>query len=311
MTATLSDRGLRGSSRSVDVSGGTSRPRRSAMPAGPGARSSPAAAPATPRLARWSCCPGVVRAPTSGPASTWRDPQGLADARVLGELLGRDPPVDRQVERGRLQVLAHRQDVAAGLDEVAHRGGDLVRSLAHPQDQVRLRDLARAEALRDPQHLERAVVAERGTDPVVQAPAPSRGCGRTRRARPSITVAMSRLPALEVARQHLDAAAGDRRADRRGSPAAQIAAPPSGRSSRATPVSDDVPQAHRAHGVGDPRGLGLVHGLGLGGHHVAEPAPARALRAEDQERRLALLPAFVRCWGTSPPRTRCGGRGRA
>ena len=97
------------------------------------------------------------------------------------------------------------------------RHADLVGPLAHPQDQVRLRDLAGAEALRDPQHLERAVVAERGADPVVQPPHRLQVVGED----VGLGVEHRRdvgLAALEVARQHLDADPGDgvaARADRR------------------------------------------------------------------------------------------------
>ena len=70
--------------------------------------------------------PGVVAGSDQRPRLDVGDPHLLADPLVLGELIGLDPAVDGQVVRGRLQVLAHREDVDAGVAEVGHRGGDLV-----------------------------------------------------------------------------------------------------------------------------------------------------------------------------------------
>ena len=54
-----------------------------------------------------------------------------------------------------------------------------------------------------------------------------------------------------------------------------------------------VAQLHGRHGFGDPaRLVGVVVGR-LAGVDLAEVAPPRALRAADEERRLAVLPALV------------------
>ena len=68
---------------------------------------------------------GVVRAPNERPGFHVRDAHGLARALVLGELVGRDPAIDRQVELRRLQVLAHRHQIAARVPQVGQRLGDL------------------------------------------------------------------------------------------------------------------------------------------------------------------------------------------
>ena len=140
----------------------------------------------------------------------------------------------------------------------------------------------------------------------MQASAPSRGCARTRRARPRSRSRCRASPPLKSVGSTSTPAAGDRRADRtdrrgpdRGAAVGEVVARHAG--------EDDVAQAHRAHGVGDPRGLVLVDGVGLGGHHVAEPAPAGALRSRGSGRSPRAPPSTRRCSGTSPPRTRCGG----
>ena len=210
---------------------------------------------------------------------------------MAGELVGVDPPIDGQVHGRGLQVLAHREDVATGLHEVVHRGFDLVRSFAHPQDEVGLRDHARVEACGDPKHVEGTVVPEGRTDPGVQ-PADGLevvgehvGCG----------VEHGRdvgLATFEIARQDLDAAAGDLAPDR-----ADARCPDPRPAVREVVTSDagqhDVAQAHGADRVGDALGLAFVDRVGLGGHHVAEAAASGALRAQDQERGLPVFPALV------------------
>src|SRR3989304_1181244 len=97
-------------------------------------------APPSPASARASCFPAWDELPTSRPAAPL----------VAGEFLGRDPAVHGQVVPGRLQVLTHRDDVAARFGQIAQRARNLVGSLAHAEDQVRLRDLASTQALRGP-----------------------------------------------------------------------------------------------------------------------------------------------------------------
>src|SRR5205823_13529121 len=98
------------------------------------------------------------------------EPQLLPYLGVAAELLWSNPPVYRKVELRRLEVLAHRQKIAPGVREVAHGCLDLVRPLAHPQDEVGLGHPVGAQSLGDPQYLERSVVSERGTDPGVEPP---------------------------------------------------------------------------------------------------------------------------------------------
>ena len=167
----------------------------------------------------------------------------------------------------------------------------LVGTLAHPQDQVGLRDHVGAVALGEPEHVERAVVAERRPDTVVE---PSHrlevvgehvGSGVQQR-RDVV------LPALEVARQHLHADAGH----------GLLHAPDGLRPQGRTAVVEVVPRDARSRRRGaspsrPPRrailaGSSRSIGIGLGGHHVAEPAASGALRTQDQEGRLAFLPAL-------------------
>ena len=145
--------------------------------------------------------------------------------------------------------------------------------------------------LSDPQHLEGAVVAERGADPAVQAP------DRLQVVREHVGSGLDHggdiaLSALEIGGKHLDPATRNgvaHRADGGG---------PDARASVGQVVASDAgddhePQAHLLHGGGDPLGLVLVDGLGARRHHVAEAAAARAPVAQDQERGLARLPAFA------------------
>ena len=192
---------------------------------------------------------------------------------------------------GGLQVLAHREDVATGFHEIVHRGFDLVGSFAHPQDEVGLRDHVRMQALGEPEHVEGTVVAEGRPDPVVQ---PADGLEVVRED-VGFGVEHGRdvgLAALEVARQDLDAAAGDLAPDR-----ADARCPDPRPAVREVVTSDagehDVAQAHGTDRVGDALGLALVDRVGLGGHHVAEAAASGALRAQDQERGLPVFPALV------------------
>src|SRR6478735_11615316 len=81
----------------------------------------------------------------------------------LVELVRGDPAVDRMMPCRRTQVLRDGDQFGAGLVQVVQGGGDFFAGLAHAQDQVRLGDQLLVP--RPAQHLERAVVAEPGTDP--------------------------------------------------------------------------------------------------------------------------------------------------
>ena len=150
------------------------------------------------------------------------DAEGLARGRVRRELLRRDPAIDGQVRRRRLQVLTHRHDVDAGVAEVGEGRRDLVGPFAHPEDQVGLRDLSGAVALGEPQHVERPVVAERGPDPAMQ-PGHRLEVVREHRRRGVEHRREVALAALEVARQDLDV---DARAPPRGTRGSSRPRPP-------------------------------------------------------------------------------------
>src|SRR3954468_25101846 len=82
----------------------------------------------------------------------------------LDELLGLHPTVDGVVPGGGPEVLGDGQDLRARLVQVANRRGDLLPGLPHPEDEVRL---GHQPGLAGPaQHLQRAVVAEAGADPL-------------------------------------------------------------------------------------------------------------------------------------------------
>ena len=170
------------------------------------------------------------------------------------------------------------------------RGAHLVGRLAHAEDQVALGD--QAVVARRGQHVEAALVAERRPDPLEDP--------RHR---------------FDVVRQHFWPRIEHLLRAARGSPlksgissstpvsglssliwrtvSAYSHAPPSGRSSRATPVTVAVAQAHRLHALGDPARLVAVEFGGLAGVDLAEVAPTGALLAADQEGGLAVFPALV------------------
>jgi hypothetical protein len=71
------------------------------------------------------------------------------------------------VRRG-LEVLAERHELDTRIAQLAKRIPDLLGPLAHPQDDVGLGDLARAEPLRQAEHVQGPLVVESGPDPLVQ-----------------------------------------------------------------------------------------------------------------------------------------------
>ena len=234
----------------------------------------------------------------------------LTDALVLGELVGRDPSVDRQVERRRLQVLTHRHQVAARrrADPRAPRTTSSGR-LAHPEDEVGLRDLAgRGAASRSAGPRASGRSRTPGGSGRADAGTVSRLCANTSGSA-SITVAMSRSPPLKsvgsTSTPHPGTASRTARMV-----AAQIRAPPSGRSSRATPVSTTNRSPICLHGLAIRSGSSSSTGSGRA--VITSQKPQRRVHsiAQDQERGLALPPSTHRCSGTSPPRRPCAGRAR-
>ncbi|CAI7642649.1 unnamed protein product [Penicillium discolor] len=69
--------------------------------------------------------------------------------------------------RGRAEVLGDGDDVAAGIVEVLQRLDDLLRLLAHAEDEVRLRDESGVAGLRE--NVEGALIAERRSDALEDA----------------------------------------------------------------------------------------------------------------------------------------------
>ncbi len=84
-------------------------------------------------------------------------------------------------------------------------------------------------------------------------------------------------------------------------------APPSGRSSRATPGEHDEPQAHRAHRLRDARGFILVDGIGLRASSRRRTRIGGCTWRRGGGTSPRAPPSTRRCSGTTPPRTPCGG----
>src|SRR5699024_1042022 len=106
--------------------------------------------------------PGAVGGADHRPGHDGEEAHLLGGGRERDELLGLDPAVDRVVQLRRAHVLGDREDVAARIPQALHRLEDLVVGLAHAEDEVGLGDHAGVLAHRD--HVQRALVAERGTD---------------------------------------------------------------------------------------------------------------------------------------------------
>src|ERR687897_3891885 len=112
---------------------------------------------------------GVVAGPNEGSGLDVGDADlALTEPLPPSELVRVYPSIDGQVVGGRLQVLADRDDVHAGACQVVQGLRNLVRGLAHAEDQVRLGDLPFEQTFGDPEHLERATVAEGRTDSPVE-----------------------------------------------------------------------------------------------------------------------------------------------
>ena len=181
--------------------------------------------------------------------------------------------------------------------------------LAHPQDEVRLRDLARRGGVRRSAARRASGRSRTPAGSGRAAVGPSPGCARTRRAAASITVAMSRSPPLKSVGSTSTPQPGTASRTAR-IVAAQIRAPPSGRSSRATPVTTTnrspicrTAEAIRA-GSSSSTGSGAPSSRrrSRSGACTGRPGSGTSPRAP---------PSIRRCSGTSPPRTRCAGRGHA
>ena len=82
--------------------------------------------------------PDVTETKKAEPLPFVVEPKLVGHLGPVDELLRPDPPVHRVVARGGAQVLGDRDDVRAGLVEVAEGLLDLVVLLAHTEDEVGL-----------------------------------------------------------------------------------------------------------------------------------------------------------------------------
>ena len=258
--------------------------------------------------ARENCFPAWYDERTSGPASTWANPSSSMPKRacsanssgVTHRSTGRCCALGRRY----WPIVSRSQSAVA---EVAHGLRHLVGALAHPEDQVRLGHLCRSQALRDAQHVDRAVVAERGTDAAVQ---PAHGLQVVRE-----HVGLGRdhgrdvgLAALEVGGEDLDADARGRRRARPGwrrprcarrrragrraprRSARRSAGPSPSRSRRSSPARPRPPRRAWPSSRRRTRSGACTCRRGSGTWPRAPPSTRR-------------------CWGSRPPRRRCAGPG--
>ena len=189
----------------------------------------------------------------------------------------------------RPQVLGDRDDVAAGVEQIAQRRAHLVGGLAHAEDQVALGD--QPVVAGRGQHREAALVAERRTDPLEDARHRFDVVRQHFWPRLEDLLEQCRF-AVEVGDQQLDAGVGVELLD----VAHGLGVQP--RAAVGQVVAGDarhggIPQSHRRDALGDPARLVAVEFGRLAGVDLAEVAAARALLAADEEGRLAVLPALV------------------
>ena len=188
---------------------------------------------------------------TNGPDITPAKPSASASSCSCDELLRLDPPLHRVVTHARAQVLGDREQVGAGLVQVAHGGADLVPLLAHAEDEVRLGHQARVPRLRD--DVEAALVAEAGPDPAEDPRHRLHVVGE--HLGPGVEDLAEQLGhRVEVRRQQLDAGAGVERVDlpdrlgvEPGTAVGQVVAGHAG--------DGGVAQLHGAHALGHPARL--------------------------------------------------------
>ena len=193
--------------------------------------------------------------------------------------------------------------------EVAHRSGHLVAILAHPEDQVGLRDHVGAMLLREAEHVEGAVVAERRPDAGVESPDRLEVVGEHVRTGVEHRRDVG-LSALEVAGEHLHPDPGN------GLPDPPDRLRPVRRPSVVEVVScdareDDVPQTHASDRLRDPRGLADVEADRAWRSSRRRSHTGACTGSRGSRRWPPAVPSIHRCWGTSPPRTRCAARDRA
>ena len=187
------------------------------------------------------------------------------------------------------QVLREGQQVAARRVQVTHRGADLLASLAHAQDQIRLGDHAAVVGTLD--HRKRAIVVEGGADLLEDARHRFEVVREHLRTGLDDHVDRFGLTA-EVIDEELHARARVELVDQ----AARLRVQPRGAVGQivAGHARDrHVAQVEVAYGLGDTTRLVLVVLRGAARRDVAEVAAARAECTAEQEGRLAVLPALV------------------
>ncbi len=204
------------------------------------------------------------------------------------ELVGVHPAVDRVVPRGRPQVLGDRRRSVPAARRSAMAGRDLLAGLAHAEDQVGLGHQARLVRLAE--HVERALVAEAGPDPLEDPR------HRLQVVREHLGPGAEHLAELvgvgvEVGDQQLDPAAGHGGVDLPGGLRVQPG-PAVGLVVAGDPGDGRVAQPHGGDGLGDAARLVAVKRQRLAGVDLAEVAPPGALVPADQEGRLAVFPAL-------------------
>src|SRR5664279_818371 len=232
--------------------------------------------------------PSAVRGPHKRPRQhAFETDLGLLHGELVE--LGRLHPAVYGVQR-RVgpQVLGDRHQVGADVAKVPQCLGDLLAGLAHAEDDVRLRDEAGVAGHRE--DAQRAFVREARADPPEH---PGHGLAVVgEHLWPGLQHLVDEVRlAGEVRGEHLDADARVLAMDRTDGLGVQPCALV-GQVVAADTGHGRVPQAHRLDALRDAlRLLGVVRG-GLGRLDLAEVAPARAGVAADEERGLAVLPAF-------------------
>jgi hypothetical protein len=234
---------------------------------------------------------GVVRAADERTGLDVAEAQPLAKRPNLIELVRVIVALDQQVLVVRPEVLAHGEEVAVVLPQVAHRLLDLCQRLTEPDHNSRFRRHRRVELLHAADQLERAWVARLrpracveprdGLDVVVEHDRSGADHG------------LKRLPvALEVGDQDFDLARRRAMPDR-----AYAGGEDAGAAVReVVPVhggDDGVVEAERFDCARQPQRLEQVETVGAAGSDGAEAAGARADVTEDHECRGARVEALA------------------
>ena len=207
----------------------------------------------------------------------------------LDKLLGVDPAVDRVVQGRGTQVLRERQQVTTRLVQVAHGGTDFLARLAHTQDQIRLRD--HAAVVGTPDHRKRTIIVKGGANLLEDTRHRLQVVREDLRAGLDHHVNRLGLTA-EVVDEELHARPRVELVDE----AAGLGIEPRravGQIVSGHARDRHVAQVQVSHRLSNTARLILVVLGGAARRDVAEVAATRAQGTAEQERRLAVLPAFV------------------